>query len=1323
MASRAPPKPPPGPRIPPDVLDPPTQRLYTLAAFALLTAYKAADALYQQQPAGLDGDLPFNALLAKWIAIDLVAVAVVAWLRVPRLDWGWKGRWAVRGALVGIDWLLFGRWTFAASFLLPAFVKSLLVRSLSTTESSVRLASVYGSDKAHLGGQYTVHILAVSTAFLNPLSTIYCRHPSSKHTAEPTLIPVIFNNTSPAKLTYTLTSFADPPQSQQYTVPASQLVRHQAHHLPHHRSGAGGSAHRAISNAQEDDAALASAWSLVPSSSSSGSASSGEQHALRHRLPADVAAAADAASKDPFKLSPTETLYYLPIRELGRVRVDSAVDTSGHAIRIRRKRAPTTAAAGAGGSAFEETQIIRCPTAGFALGGSEREEHRCLSPSASFGGAEAFPLGLTVSGQAQPLKVRYHSRDDDSHRGTKKEEVLEGIVGPSEGEIPVPLNVSLTRAGRTTFYLDAVTDAVGNEVSYTSSAAPLLEGTLASRSVVVHRPPEVAFTGDCARGDDLPLLVGGKRTLQLRLTGVDAVAAKGDKSEVDVRFTPAEEGKKGWTKTVETTGQRAEIEVSDAGVYEVVGVRSRWCEGAVLVPNSCTLILQPIPTVTPSFTPLTDVCSSEIGLLSTLHLTGAPPFTLHYSITRRSAPGSTRPVTKTHSQRITHSREEIRLEPQGPGEYEYRFLRVSDRHYQDVLLKGKEYARTQTVRERGDARWRNAEKGKTVHSCEGETVQVEVELFGNGPWDIDYSVVGSPAQSLKGITSSPHTLEVPIPATIAKHGGQFALSLESVTDGNACKRPLATSDLVVDVRRTKPTARFHGKEGMRSVLMKEGETAKIPLRLTGEGPWTVTYQPPSRDGAPLPPVTIKADQANIDINIRDALPGQYELLSVRDRFCPGDVYETNWKVDTLPRPTLRLGDDIGKVARNGSVIRAGVCANAADSFPVFFEGTAPPFKASYTLTKGSHYGQSKPHSLQAIQKRADLTLFTAEPGHHSYQFIGVGDSLYTSPDATGLVASKGGKSGLLRVEQDVFALPTAYFAHGAKHGFCVNDELASRASDDLILHLEGAAPFEVELEVREEGRSAKRFTVPRVEHHSWPVELPFALRKASPHEISLRRIKDAHGCETIVDPSSAAAPQGVQTSGRTTVGITVAEIATIKSVSPQVDHCVGDFLDFVVQGSPPFTVKYEFEGKQQAATLTSGKFQRVAAKPGTFRIVSVGHGEDHCRSNQVDLVKRIHPLPSARVQTGDSYVVDLREGEQTEIVFTFVGTPPFSFTYSRRAPQDRSKDKTVLETHTVTGIQEHSYSIFTAQEGTWSVSYIADAYCSYPPAQKSAVKA
>lgn len=76
-------------------------------------------------------------------------------------------------------------------------------------------------------------------------------------------------------------------------------------------------------------------------------------------------------------------------------------------------------------------------------------------------------------------------------------------------------------------------------------------------------------------------------------------------------------------------------------------------------------------------------------------------------------------------------------------------------------------------------------------------------------------------------------------------------------------------------------------------------------------------------------------------------------------------------------------------------------------------------------------------------------------------------------------------------------------------------------------------------------------------------------------------------------------------------------------------------------------------------------------------------------------------------------------GEQAEIVFTLIGEPPFTFTYQRSelGPHKRGKTPKVLETHTVTGVMTNEYSIYSALEGTWTVTFISDKWCRYPPAQ------
>lgn len=177
---------PPRPRISEAVVDAPTQRSYLAALCVLVQAYKLSEAFWPTQgsyPIQLD-DLALNWRLWKWIAIDLVCVAFVAFLRVPRLTWGWKARWLLRLILCGIDYALFGRWTvstldliiallalpdpdvarrqFAASVFIPTALRNLFVRTMSTDEHSVRLTSIMGSEKERLGESFTVRVLAVS---------------------------------------------------------------------------------------------------------------------------------------------------------------------------------------------------------------------------------------------------------------------------------------------------------------------------------------------------------------------------------------------------------------------------------------------------------------------------------------------------------------------------------------------------------------------------------------------------------------------------------------------------------------------------------------------------------------------------------------------------------------------------------------------------------------------------------------------------------------------------------------------------------------------------------------------------------------------------------------------------------------------------------------------------------------------------------------------------------------------------------------------------------------------------------------------------------
>jgi len=584
-----------------------------------------------------------------------------------------------------------------------------------------------------------------STAILNPLSSTYCRFSSSK-SSEPTLIPLLLNNTIPSKLTYSLTSLSDPSSTREITIPVSKLIKPRKHHLPHHNP----LSIQDASSEEDDDLALAAQWSLVPSSPKTPSSSSKRHHPLPPSSSSLIGSSSSSNSandnpldlSDPFSsLSPSQSLYYLPITTPGQLQLVSILDSDGHPIRIRRKRSSSnhiSSSSSTSTSSYESTLITECPQAGFDLGGQEPIEHRCLIDPNSFVEEESFSLGLKVKGN-EPLKVRWSSKEGDTPRGggVKKFESLEGIVGfqgeGEEGIVRVPLNVSLSRVGRTSYTVEKVIDRFGNEVSYgasSSGGAPLLEGTQGNREIMVHKLPEIMFVGECARGDEVQLLDGQKQKLRFKLSGLEEEEKY--KGFVGMRFTPSSSSEgAGWEKEIEVNARNGEVEVDKAGIYEITRVRSQYCQGSVLVPSSCTLILQPLPTLSTTFTPLHDLCSSPTGLLTTLHLTGVAPFTVSYSLTKLTG----RPSSTHHTHRLSHSRDELKIEP-GVGEWEVRFTQIEDRFYKKLRLNGAkgEFSKRIKVEEVAEAKWR--EREKTVHSCEGGTVGVEVQLKVSHPFDL-----------------------------------------------------------------------------------------------------------------------------------------------------------------------------------------------------------------------------------------------------------------------------------------------------------------------------------------------------------------------------------------------------------------------------------------------------------------------------------------------------------------------------------------------------------------------------------------------------------
>jgi nucleoporin POM152 len=274
--------------------------------------------------------------------------------------------------------------------------------------------------------------------------------------------------------------------------------------------------------------------------------------------------------------------------------------------------------------------------------------------------------------------------------------------------------------------------------------------------------------------------------------------------------------------------------------------------------------------------------------------------------------------SKSFSKTFHHSREEIDFEQEKDGTYEYIFERLDDRDYKGIVRLGENgegVMKRQVIHPLGTARVKGGNRKRKVWSCDGKEVDLEIDLVGTGPWNLDYSIGGDGSSkpktsTIKGITSPTHTIKVPIPSRVAKSGGNFVITLENVEDGRGCKRSLIGEDVEYEVVRSKPTARFYGGgevgKGGKEITVRMGETATLPLRLTGDRPWKVSYSHISSEDIKI----YKATLNNPNDEIQVTKQGLYRLEDVKDSHCVGEIgRENEFKVTYLSIPTLTFAKD------------------------------------------------------------------------------------------------------------------------------------------------------------------------------------------------------------------------------------------------------------------------------------------------------------------------------------------------------------------------------------------------------------------------------
>lgn len=944
--------------------------------------------------------------------------------------------------------------------------------------------------------------------------------------------------------------------------------------------------------------------------------------------------------------------------------------------------------------ATRETFVVPCPQARIR---APESSQRCIR--------DLSDLSLEVIG-TPPLKIVYSRAVNGKNHDFRFQSLQpEGFASPliagkngaavdgvedfswvQPAKVTVGLNESLTSSGEWEYSVDEVHDAFDNVVSYAKPGddvdAAHAKGQ--TQKFIVRQRPKIRMETCDLRN---PLKVAKGQAKELPVKFILSGSIDNASHEITWQFSPidtltnsGDHGDKSSIHSHSAKNSKDKAFISQPGLYTLKSVSSGSCDGEVDEPSSC-LLLNPLePHLSIRSEDIPDKCAgNSIGLRVDLDLVGTPPFIVHYDI-----------ISDGHvehkSLNVPGLRSQLELIPKKAGHHKYLFKTISDAVYKGLALSGQDKVLEQEVKPAASARFVQARD--VINACLDSAIEVNVALNGDPPFNLEWETVHDGKRKAER-ASNLHENTFKIKTLPLTKGGEYILALSSVQDKRGC-RTFLQDQVKIAVRRQHPRGAFGLIEQKNYISAVEDASVQLPLRLQGEPPWTIQYQNLNESGSVH---TKTANTANDHIVVKSR--GVYEIVDVKDNQCQGtvDTQASTFRVDWFPRPEISVVQTGSITKGKGGFIKQDVCEGDIDGFEVSLQGS-PPYHVSYEIEHKSEQGSNAKSPLKefdAALSKASISMDTAKAGDYTYKFVGLEDNLYSSDN----------RMHPLLVQQRVNARPAAVFSKpGQSFKYCMEQQ---DHEDSIPIALTGVAPFYVEVEIKHQSGSApETYRIPSINSNSYTMPIPREHLRLGTQQLRIRRVRDAKGCQQKYEVHAPS------------IQIQLFDAPSIYPLESREDFCVGERIAYTLSGTPPFDITYEFNGRWNAKSQTTN-FRRVAEKPGDFTITSIADKASDCRA-AVNLLKKIHPLPSVQISRGKQSRVDIHEGNEVDILFEFWGTPPFEFTYTRSTNAKKGHRSVVLETrHDIS--YEHSKIIKASQEGTYEVVAIKDKFCSFSTQQ------
>lgn len=803
------------------------------------------------------------------------------------------------------------------------------------------------------------------------------------------------------------------------------------------------------------------------------------------------------------------------------------------------------------------------------------------------------------------------------------------------------------------------------------------------------------------------LLVGGQKVLYFS----NLENFNDDDFPIDVKVKYIGQEEQNITRTFETKADlRNGLTITKPGKYVLSSAKDKYCP-CEADKTPVEVELASIPSLDIVADPVSDRCLGTIGYNFDFNFTeGRPPFRVQYRIYSNTS-GILKPVysdtgklnRELKSFEKSHS---FKFKPPNEGSYTIMFTNLKDANYfkDPIALDENKYSYLTYFRQLSQVGFQVHQR--TIHTCYGHTTKVPIFFNGNGPFSFEYDFLDvNSRKKLVDMVRVSNVENYAIDTPKELIGKTYDLKLSNAKDRFGCDAIIvdANSPVRVVSRLDIPEVEF-SRAGQKLQVV-EGSYVDIPLSIkskiavNGNDKIEVKYLGPTSKE----PTIRRAQLVGSSIRLSDE--GTYWLHSFESNGCAGRIGKADQFVTIgyYAKPSLAISasNEMLQHTDDSTIHLKPVCNGCSNEITLKLTGEAP-FVVDYEINLPS--GKMETHSMNIDTHDITIKLPTRSNGRFEHQFKHVYDRLYTK------TRGKPTSLHVPKVIYDINPLPTAQFVPDDHFTQVCENKLSE---DSVIAHVpiqfSGAYPFDVLLTLTNEKTGKMHDIRYRNVEDNYITLKTLNFLGLGDYSLKFAKVSDANGCTT----------HQFKTNDRYLISIT--EPPTIYKADPATKHyCVGDHVAYNLTGVFPITIFYEYNDKVRRAELYS-RFERLASRPGVLNIHGLkDSGINSCAVNYTfdttkldELRLEVHEIPTVEVNKGDYLIEDLHEGDQTELIFTFLGEPPFQLTYIRTIDIRKGKKtfRKLVEKETIKDIWQHELVVMASLEGTYEAIEIQDKYC------------